>query len=351
MAKYELHELCKMFPEADEQTLNEMAEDIKENGQNEPIILYEGKILDGRNRLLACEIAGVEPSFIQFSGEEPLQFVLSKNLYRRHLSDSQRAMMAHKVWEMTKGDKETKVKQSEILEQFQVSQPLLASAGRIKKIGADSVREGIEDGTMTISSADTLIKKARKRTSILDRVTDLSKEEIAELKKAQEDIIAEEQKIPRNLKAREFDEQILKGVYDEARYRKDVQEIQVVIAKLETLPILFDDAITMVGTLEQEKVLLAALDMLYSTIKKIHDKLVLHSVSYDDVLSIITDLLNDRFKLPEMEKTDERHFVENLKNQYILDCTNIKNDIIQLRKKVRGCVSRKAKEGTNARTD
>ena len=153
MAKYELHELCKMFPEADEQTLKEMAEDIKENGQNEPIILYEGKILDGRNRLLACEIAGVEPSFIQFSGEEPLQFVLSKNLYRRHLSDSQRAMMAHKVWEMTKGDKETKIKQSEILEQFQVSQPLVASAGRIKKIGADSVKESIEDGTMTISSA------------------------------------------------------------------------------------------------------------------------------------------------------------------------------------------------------
>jgi len=68
--------------------------DIKANGLQEPIVLWEGKILDGRNRLRACQKAGVEPRFRELKEcDSPTATVLSSNLYRRQLSVSQRAMI------------------------------------------------------------------------------------------------------------------------------------------------------------------------------------------------------------------------------------------------------------------
>lgn len=67
-------------------------------------ITYEGKILDGRNRFQACTMAEVEPVFSEFTGEDALAFVISHNLHRRHLTESQRAMVASKVATMRAGE-------------------------------------------------------------------------------------------------------------------------------------------------------------------------------------------------------------------------------------------------------
>jgi N6-adenosine-specific RNA methylase IME4/ParB-like chromosome segregation protein Spo0J len=75
--------------------LQALADDIREHGQREPVILYRGAVLDGRNRLRACELAGVEP-WVETRddiGDSPAAFVLSLNLLRRHLDESQRAMV------------------------------------------------------------------------------------------------------------------------------------------------------------------------------------------------------------------------------------------------------------------
>ena len=67
-------------------------------GQIEAIILYKGQILDGRNRYKACQMAGVKPRFEEFNAKaakrSPEEFVLSRNLRRRHLSTGQKAAIA-----------------------------------------------------------------------------------------------------------------------------------------------------------------------------------------------------------------------------------------------------------------
>jgi hypothetical protein len=68
--------------------------DLDENGQRDPIILFEGKILDGRNRYRACRELGIEPLTDAFKGslEDARQLSTTANLMRRHLSKSQKAM-------------------------------------------------------------------------------------------------------------------------------------------------------------------------------------------------------------------------------------------------------------------
>ncbi|MHB8974041.1 MAG: MICOS complex subunit MIC10 family protein [Pirellulaceae bacterium] len=88
------HPICLLFPELPKPELEDLAADIKEKGLFNSIVLYEGKILDGRNRYNACRIAGVEPRFVEWSGGSPLEWVVSENFVRRHLSSSQRAVLA-----------------------------------------------------------------------------------------------------------------------------------------------------------------------------------------------------------------------------------------------------------------
>lgn len=90
------HPLADLFPLMPAEDLDALASDVAANGLRQPIILLDGQILDGRNRLAACKQAGVEPRFEDFNGDEDdaLAFVLSSNLHRRHLTTAQRAVLA-----------------------------------------------------------------------------------------------------------------------------------------------------------------------------------------------------------------------------------------------------------------
>jgi ParB-like chromosome segregation protein Spo0J len=82
------HPICLLIPSADEDELQDLTDDIRAHGLIDPIVLFEGMILDGRNRAAACERAGVAPRYVQFGGgrEDALILVISHNLKRRHLT-------------------------------------------------------------------------------------------------------------------------------------------------------------------------------------------------------------------------------------------------------------------------
>lgn len=90
----EIHPVAAMFPMLAADELQELADDIKANGQVFPIILdQKGTLIDGRNRLAACKLAGVEPRFeLIDDGRDPVAYILATNVSRRHLSKGQRAM-------------------------------------------------------------------------------------------------------------------------------------------------------------------------------------------------------------------------------------------------------------------
>lgn len=88
---FQQHPLSAAFPAMPESEIEALAEDIEKGGQRDPGILFEGMVLDGWHRFLACQRLGIQFRSVEFDGEDPVAFVLSKNLHRRHLTASQRA--------------------------------------------------------------------------------------------------------------------------------------------------------------------------------------------------------------------------------------------------------------------
>jgi hypothetical protein len=87
-AAMEYHQLASLFPLIDGAEFDDLVADINEFGLREPIVTFENRILDGRNRFRACVAAGVEPIFTDYEGDDPISFVVSLNLRRRHLNES-----------------------------------------------------------------------------------------------------------------------------------------------------------------------------------------------------------------------------------------------------------------------
>lgn len=91
MIALDLHPLCTLFPRIEGAEFEALKADIAANGLREPIVIHEEMILDGGNRYRACVEAGVEPVVVPYAGNDPLAFVLSSNLHRRHLTPGQQA--------------------------------------------------------------------------------------------------------------------------------------------------------------------------------------------------------------------------------------------------------------------
>lgn len=86
------HPLSAAFPAMSDEEFTALCDDIEDHGQREPIVIHEDMVLDGWHRYSACLELGRTPQTVPFGDDDPVKYVLSRNLHRRHLTASQRAM-------------------------------------------------------------------------------------------------------------------------------------------------------------------------------------------------------------------------------------------------------------------
>jgi hypothetical protein len=162
MSAAKFHALADLFPLLDGEEFDALVADIRAYGLRQEIILFEGMILDGRNRYAACLEAGIEPRFEQFNGADPLAFVISLNLARRHLSESQRAIVAAKIATMRHGgDRRPQqdanlhlaVSRASAASMLNVSPRSVATAAQVLDHGAPELIEAVEKGEIAVSKA------------------------------------------------------------------------------------------------------------------------------------------------------------------------------------------------------
>lgn len=156
------HEIADLFPLIDGDEFQLLCDDIKKEGLNHPVILLDDEILDGRNRYRACVEIGIEPTYEHYKGDDPLAFVLSENLHRRHLTASQRAALAVEVANINVGRNWTKSSnkktQKEASDLFQVGTTSIKEAKAIKENYPGKFAE-LKTGRKTIQQAKREIIK------------------------------------------------------------------------------------------------------------------------------------------------------------------------------------------------
>ena len=160
----EAHPATNLFPMLVDAELGELAADIEANGQRLPIITWRGLIIDGRNRAEACARVGVEPWITEedFADEaEAVRFVTSTNIHRRHLSESQRAMVGGKLATGSWGGDRSKVpvgtlSQRDAAEATNSSPRSVKRARKVLNEGAPELAAVDDAGNVPVSTAADL---------------------------------------------------------------------------------------------------------------------------------------------------------------------------------------------------
>lgn len=106
-----IHPAADLFPMMADAELASLVESIRRDGLREAVWLTaDGALLDGRNRVRACDLAGVQPIFRTYHGDDPVAFVMALNMERRHLTVGQRAMLANEILPMYEAEADQRKK-------------------------------------------------------------------------------------------------------------------------------------------------------------------------------------------------------------------------------------------------
>jgi hypothetical protein len=188
---FHFHQVANIFPLMEEKKLNELASDIKEYGLNTHIEVVGDRIVDGRNRYRALCQLGLDKNKEYyfdlsqcFDFQEPMgqiAYVLSRNLHRRHLSASQRAMVGVEIKkveaELAKERSLANLKKGEQIpdpvnlpdrskqgdtrdiaaEKLGVSGKMVDMAEKVIKHGTPELEAAVRNGEVAVSSAAAIV--------------------------------------------------------------------------------------------------------------------------------------------------------------------------------------------------
>jgi ParB-like chromosome segregation protein Spo0J len=199
-----VHPVADLFPMLPDDELAELAESIEARGLDHPIVLDpEGRVLDGRNRLKACEIAGVEPRFETYDGDDGDDYALRNGINRRHQTTGSLAMIAAKAARMN-GKRQKDVAQDHGISNLRISDATVVldwcDATTVNSVitGDTPLSKAVETARrLKKEDADREAKKASLRSGAPDLLARVSEgmdldEAMAALKARQDKAAAEE---------------------------------------------------------------------------------------------------------------------------------------------------------------
>ena len=171
MVAIEAHPLTEVF--ADIETgvddYKELQRSIELIGQQQPIILYEGKVLDGMTRQMICISNKIKPVYEDYKGSDPLAYLISVNYARRHLSTSHKAIIGARLVNTQRGGKAgvssnvqdcTLVVDRKKAAQIVNTSPRSVSKGsKVINQGVPLLQEAVMKGRMGIEEATEIASK------------------------------------------------------------------------------------------------------------------------------------------------------------------------------------------------
>ncbi len=161
-----VHPAAALFPVLSDVELAELAADIAKNGLRHPVVIFEGRVLDGRNRLRACRLANLIPSFETLEKcDDVVSYVVSANLRRRHMDESQRALVAARLAILKDGQRADRQgaqisapTQERAAEMLSVSRGSVQNARTVLDKGAPELVAAVERGEAKVSAAATVAR-------------------------------------------------------------------------------------------------------------------------------------------------------------------------------------------------
>jgi hypothetical protein len=161
-----VHPAADLFPMLPEDALDSLAADIKGRGLLHPlVVLPDGTLLDGRNRAEACRRAGVTPTTTVYTGDDPVGYVMSVNLERRHLNEDERGFLAVQLLPMLEEQARLRML---------AGKPVNPTANWPE--GSRTERESVAEAARTVNVAPRRVKRAKR---ISEQAPDLIPEVIA----------------------------------------------------------------------------------------------------------------------------------------------------------------------------
>lgn len=182
MADTPFHEAASIFPLMEGKDLEALADDIRKNGLQLPIEIFEDAVLEGRNRYRACLLAGIDPEdhMIEVDPPDPVAYVVSMNLHRRHLDESQRAMVGGRIKEYEAARaKERQGTRTDIPDNLPESEPGDArdKAGQAVNVSGKSVDCGAKVLAKGSAKLQAAVDAGQVAVSPAAKLADLSKAE------------------------------------------------------------------------------------------------------------------------------------------------------------------------------
>jgi ParB-like chromosome segregation protein Spo0J len=162
-----LHPAAAIMPEQSATEYAALLQDIERHGVRNPVCLDpEGRILDGRHRYRAAHQLGIGCPITVYDGSDPIGVVLSQNLHRRHLTTSQRAMVAAKMANLGEGRPSRDTPQNcgvstkQAAARFRVGRRTVESAKTVLEYGSPQLVRAVEMGEISVGRAAALATAA-----------------------------------------------------------------------------------------------------------------------------------------------------------------------------------------------